>query len=163
MATIKTGATTISDKGLNIIKQFEGLRLDAYKDVVGVPTIGWGTTHYEDGRPIKMSDKINISRAQQLLQFEANAKAYVIAQALQKAGIALNQNQFDACVSLAYNIGVEGFLGSTAFKRIKANPCDPTIRNAFAMWCKGTKSNGEKFVIDALVKRRKLESDLYFS
>lgn len=156
-------ATSVSKKGLEIIKNFEGLILHPYLDQVSVPTIGYGTTHYENGKAVTMHDpSITKERAEQLLQFEANAKAYVIAQSLQKANVALNQNQFDACVSLAYNIGVGGFLGSTVFKRVKANPNDPAIRDAFMMWVKGTK-NGMKVTLPVLVTRRKEEADLYFS
>lgn len=154
------GATTISEKGLAIIKQFEGLVLHAYKDVVGVTTIGWGTTRYESGQPVRMGEVITKVRAEQLLKFEATAKSFAIAEALGK--VALNQNQFDAVVSLAYNIGVAGFVGSTILRRIKANTTDPAIRDAFMMWIKGPKS-GKKVVLSALVDRRKKEADLYFS
>lgn len=159
MPTIKR-ATTISEKGLAIIREFEGLRLKAYKDVVGVSTIGYGTTRYPDGKPVKMGDVITLGRANELLRFEAGAKAYAISEALKD--VPLNQNQFDACVSLAYNIGVAGFLGSTVLKRIKANPTDPKIKDAFMMWVKGTK-NGVKVTIPALVSRRRKEADLFFS
>ena len=66
-------------KAVEIIKQFEGLRLEAYLDSVGVPTIGWGTTHYEEGSPVHMGQRIDAERAEELLahdmhKFEAGIK-----------------------------------------------------------------------------------------
>ena len=70
----------------------------------------------------------------------------------------IGQNQFDALVSLAYNIGVSAFAKSTVAKRVNANPNDPTIRDAFLLW---SKAAGK--VLAGLVRRRTAEADLYFS
>lgn len=160
MAAVKK-ATTVSDKGLAIIKEFEGLRLKAYRDIVGVPTIGWGTTQYENGRSVKMGDIITEERAEELLRFEAQAKAYSIMEALKD--VPLNQNQFDSLTSFAYNVGVAAAAGSTLFKKVKANPNDPLIRNEFAKWDKGHLPNGTVIKISALTRRRADEAKLYFS
>jgi lysozyme len=69
----------------------------------------------------------------------------------------LNDNQFSACVSLAYNIGTGGFKRSSVFKKLNINPQDPTIADSFKLWNKG----GGK-VLNGLVTRREAEIQLYF-
>ena len=54
--------------GIALIKQFEGCRLEAYKDSAGIPTIGYGNTYYPDGTKVKIGDKITQQRAEELLQ-----------------------------------------------------------------------------------------------
>jgi lysozyme len=68
----------------------------------------------------------------------------------------INQNQFDALVSLCFNIGVSAFKGSTVLKRVNKNPQDKTICAAFEMW---SKAGGKPI----LLKRRQREATLYFS
>jgi len=144
---------TISEKGVSFIAKEEGLRLSAYRDSVGVSTIGYGSTRYEDGSKVKIGDKITKERAIQL--FRNTLKQYE-AQVNKSITREINQNQFDACVSLCYNIGTAGFAGSTVVKRINANPCDPTIADAFKMW----RNAGGKPI---LLARRTREAALYFS
>ena len=73
-------------------------------------------------------------------------------------GVTLNQNQFDALVSFAYNIGNnEAFASSTLLKKVKINPKDPTIRDEFMRWIH---ING--VVSPCLVNRRRREADYYF-
>lgn len=143
----------LSKNGLAFIAKEEGCRLTAYKDSVGVPTIGYGSTYYEDGSKVKMGDKITQERAEQLLVNIAKQFENGVNKGLKRA---VNQNQFDAMVSLAFNIGVGGFLGSTVLKLVNNFPCDPAIRQAFEMW----KMAGGKPI---LLSRRKREADLYFS
>jgi lysozyme len=69
----------------------------------------------------------------------------------------INQNQFDALVSFAYNLGVGNLKSSTLLKKVNANPSDPTIRDEFMKWVNG---GGKK--LPGLVKRRQAEADLYF-
>lgn len=143
----------LSEKGYEFLGKEEGLRFSAYQDSVGIWTIGYGNTFYENGVKVKKGDKITKERAMQLFrsivkQFEDGVNTAIKRE--------LNANQFDALVSLAYNIGVAGFKGSTVVKRVNANPCDPTIRQAFEMW----KSAGGKPI---LLNRRKREANLYFS
>lgn len=94
----------VSQKGIDLIKGFEGLELEAYSDEAGVWTIGYGTTKYENGKPVKAGDKIPLFRAEQLITFyvknmEPRLNALF-------GSLSLTQNQFDALASLAYNIGV---------------------------------------------------------
>jgi lysozyme len=70
----------------------------------------------------------------------------------------INSNQFSALVCFTYNVGIGNFLKSTLLKKVNLNPNDPTIRDEFMKW---NKSGG--VVLNGLTRRRKSESDLYFS
>ena len=70
----------------------------------------------------------------------------------------INQNQFDALVSFAFNLGPYNLKSSTLLKKVNKNPNDPTIRDEFMRW---TKAGGK--VLKGLVERRQCEADLYFS
>lgn len=139
---------------MDFIAKEEGLILHPYLDSVKKPTIGLGSTYWEDGTPVKMTDK-PIARERAFQLFATTLKRYE--DAVNKAvPRPINQNQFDAMVSLCYNIGTSGFSGSTVAKRVNANPCDQTIRDAFKMW----KNAGGKPI---LLGRRIRESELFFS
>ena len=147
-----------SEKGVLLIKEFEGLMLRAYKDPGsknGLPiTIGYGSTMYTDGSKIKLGDVITKEKAEELLLWEVKNKTNV----LRGLNLKINQNQFDALTSFIFNVGVGNFLTSTLLKRIKVKANDPDIRNQFQRWI----YNDGK-ILDGLVKRRKKEADLYFS
>lgn len=145
---------TTSQKGIDFISKEEGLVLHPYLDSVKKPTIGIGSTYWEDGRPVSMSDKpITKERAFEL--FRTTLKRYE-AQVNKSVPRPINQNQFDALVSLCYNIGTAGFASSTVAKKVNANPCDPEIRTWFEAW----RNAGGKPI---LLSRRKREAILYFS
>ncbi len=143
---------TVSTAGINLICSFEGLRLNAYDDGVGVWTIGFGTTIYPNGIRVKRGDTCT----------EAQAKAYM-AHDLKKFELAvnssvtmsINQNQFDALVSLAYNIGTNAFKNSTLVKKLNAND----IRGAAAQFSVWNKAGGK--VMQGLVNRRAVERKLF--
>jgi len=144
----------IDKEGLGFIKEHEGVILHAYKDVVGVWTIGIGCTYFQNGKPVKEGDKITQAQCDDLFlnvvqRFEKAVTAAII--------IPLNQNQFNALVSLAYNIGTAGFAKSTLVKRINSGASPDLIRVAFAMW---NKAGGK--INTTLVKRRKDEADLFY-
>ena len=146
---------SVNAKGLEFIAKEEGCILRPYLDSVGIPTIGYGNTYYENGRRVKMTDPpITKQRAVEL--FKSILATYEKA-VWSVTRDDLNQNQFNALVSLCYNIGVNGFKGSTVLKRVNANPNDPTIRNAFLMWANAGDKKG------LLLSRRKREADMYFS
>lgn len=162
--TTSKNARAISEKGLSLIRSFEGLVLHPYLDQVSIPTIGWGTTHYENGKAVTMKDPaITKARADELLLFEVQAKGYVLNQSLDKYKIVVNQNQYDALSSFAYNVGIGGLIGSTLFRKLRANPNDPTIRNEFLKWDKAHKKDGTLITLSGLTKRRGEEAELYFS
>lgn len=144
-----------SDNGVKLIKSFEGLKLNAYLCSAGVPTIGYGSTYYEDGSKVKLGQSITKIEAEQLLtntlkEFESNTLALL-------NGVKVNQNQFDALVSFAFNLGTGSLAKSTLLKKVKVNPNDPTITQEFTKWVMG---GGVR--LTGLVRRRKKEAELYF-
>jgi lysozyme len=145
-----------SQTGIDLIKSFEGLELNAYKCPAGIVTIGFGSTYYADKSPIKMGDKLKDKIAAEellkatLLTFESTINGLFY-------NITLKQNQFDALVSLVFNIGPNAFAASTLLKKAKVNPNDKTIEIEFNRWVNG---GGKK--LPGLIRRRKAESKLYF-
>ena len=128
--------------------------LNAYQCSAGKWTIGYGNTFYEDGTSVKSGDKISKERAEILLNlilvtFENDVKKLV------KSNI--NQYQFDALVSFAYNCGVGNLKASTLLKKVNINPSDASIKSEFLKWNKA----GGKILL-GLTKRREAESNLYF-
>ena len=98
---------TVSKTGINLIKEFEGCRLTAYKDSVGVITIGYGTTNYDKditGTTITMNTKISQATADKWLEKSLNKK-YAKLVDKYNSKYKWTQNQFDALISFAYNIG----------------------------------------------------------
>jgi lysozyme len=144
----------VNAEGYALIKKFEGCRLKSYRCPSGIWTIGFGNTFYENGMKVKEGDVITQQRAEELAKFIIDQFAVSIAPFIQKT---LTENQFSACVSLAYNIGTSGFKRSSVFKKLNINPNDPTIADSFKLWNKG----GGK-VLAGLVKRREAEIQLYF-
>lgn len=145
---------TASANGIDFLIKEEGLILKPYLDSVGIPTIGIGNTYYEDGTRVKMTDK-PITRERAINLFK-NVLQHYETTVWSVTRDDINQNQFDALVSLCYNIGVGGFKGSTVVKRVNKNPNDSTIKEAFEMW----KNAGGKPI---LLNRRRRETKLYFS
>ena len=142
-----------SSKCYELIMSMEGCKLKAYLCPADVPTIGYGSILYPTGVKVKLGDVITQQIADELLAWEVNEKAKGVA----ATKINVTQNQFDALVSFAYNVGLFGFRKSTMLKKIKANPNDPTIRFEFLRWVnKG--SDFEK----GLTIRRTAEANLYF-
>ena len=144
----------VNAEGYALIKRFEGCRLKAYRCPANVLTIGYGNTFYEDGTKVKDGDVITQQRAEELAKFIIDQFAVSIAPFIQKT---LTENQFSACVSLAYNIGTGNFKKSSVFKKLNINPNDSTIADSFRLWNKG----GGK-VLKGLVNRREAEIQLYF-
>ena len=145
-----------SRKCIDLIKQFEGIYLQSYKCPASVWTIGYGSTFYENGKKVKEGEKITLKRAEELLSWEVT----VIASRM--PDIIVNQNQYDALVSFAYNVGMGALNRSTLLQKVIANPNDETIRDEFMKWCKA-RVNGELRILKGLQRRRKAEADLYES
>lgn len=154
-----TKITTISSKGIQLIEQFEcsgnvNNFLRAYKCPAGVWTIGIGTTVYPNGQKVKEGDTCTKEQAYQYLQ---NDLLFTEKQVDSYTTDAINQNQFDALISFAYNVGVNALKTSTLLKKVNANTNDPTIRDEFMRWV-----YGGGVVLPGLVNRRKAEANLYF-
>lgn len=145
--------------GINTIKKFEGCFLHAYKCPAAINTIGYGTIKYPNGNKVKIGDVITQAQADEYLMHEVNEKAGAVANLLK--GVKVNQNQFDALVSFAYNLGTYALQTSTLLKKVRSNPNDPAIRTEFMKWCKA-RQNGKLVTLNGLLKRRKEEADLYF-
>lgn len=143
---------------LSIIKEFEGLELEAYVDAVGVVTIGWGTTHYNDGRPVKMGDRLTPQQADQLLRQQV-VREYApgVFKALPMA-TSYSAEQQAALISFTYNVGVEALQQSTLRKRLLSGE-DPAlvIRQELPRWRYG--DQGEE--LTGLVRRRNAEIQLF--
>jgi lysozyme len=147
----------LSEHGEAIIKNFEGLRLSAYRDSAGVWTIGYGSTRYHDGKVVKPGDKL-VSEAQADALFRNTLDVYIAA-VNQRAMVPLTQNQFDALVSFVYNTGTAA--GKTLFQKLNAGDYQAAA-DQFLQWNKITDLHtGNKIVCDALVKRRAAERALF--
>ena len=141
----------LNETGHRALELREGLRLKPYLDTQGVPTIAMGNTFYLNGKKVTMLDKpLTLNEAKTLARsvadIFANKVDYLVT-------LNINQNQFNALVSLAYNIGIHGFIKSTVLKLVNKNPNDPMIRQAFMLWTKNKE----------LIGRRKSEVNQYFS
>ena len=146
----------ISNNGINLIKQFEGLSLKPYRDVAGVPTIGWGSTYYKDNKKVTMNDKpITEDEANLLLEYIANKDFGDKINTLVK--VELNQNQFDALVSFCYNLGIGNFKSSTLLKKINQDDFKGASEE-FIKWNKVGKTE-----LVGLTKRREKEKKLFLS
>ncbi len=143
------------NKGIAIIRKYEGLRLQAYICPSGLATIGFGATFFENGTRVKLGDKITRDRADQLLFFQVKLFADEVRRTVKSN---INENQLGALVSFCFNVGGAAFGKSTLAKKVNANPSDSTIRNEFMRWTRG----GGK-VLPGLVKRREEEANLYYA
>ncbi|WP_200780886.1 lysozyme [Klebsiella oxytoca] len=147
----------ISNNGIALIKGFEGCRLTAYPDpgTGGAPwTIGYGWTYPVDGKPIKPGMKIDQATADRLLKTGlVNYENDV----LKLVKVKLTQNQFDALVSFAYNVGSRALSTSTLLKKLNAGDIKGTA-DEFLRW---NKAGGKE--MPGLTRRRKSERDVFLS
>ncbi|OCZ10338.1 lysozyme [Acinetobacter pittii] len=146
-----SGMTT-SDVGVNLISGFEDTRFKAYDDGVGVWTIGTGTTVYPNGVKVKQGDTCTPEQAKayfkhDLAKFEKTVNESVT--------VPLTQNQFDALVSLTYNIGSGAFNNSTLLKKLNKGDYQGAA-DQFLVW---NKADGK--VMKGLVRRREAERALF--
>nr|WP_249429804.1 lysozyme [Enterobacter kobei] len=143
-----------SDKGIALIKQFEGCKLTAYQDSVGVWTIGYGWTQPVDCKPIRAGMTIKQEAAERLLKtglvsYESDVSRLV------KVG--LNQGQFDALVSFVYNLGARSLSTSTLLRKLNAGDYAGAA-DEFLRW---NKAGGK--VLNGLTRRREAERALFLS
>ena len=141
----------LDESGYSELHKREGLRTKPYLDTRGIPTISLGVTYYPNGRKVTMQDKpLTIEEAERLGKVIADRFATEVT-ALIKSKV--NQNQFNALVSIAYNIGMNGFKASSFLKLVNKNPNDPKIKEAIMLWTKNKE----------LIGRRKSEVSQYFT
>jgi len=140
-----------SNAGVELIAQFEGVRLKAYDDGVGVWTIGYGHT----GGDVHPGLAITMKRARDLLRQDLAKSENEVNTTIKRP---LNQSQFDALVSLVFNTGalpLRSTLGSCL-----NNSDFRGASNEFPKWCKATK-NGQLITLEGLVRRRKAEKAMF--
>lgn len=137
----------ISEKGIKLIKNFEGCRLKAYKCPAGIPTIGYGHT----GK-VLMDDVITQEEADRLFKMDIIIHVNNVSRLVK---VPLTQNQFDALVSFEYNVGYSALASSTLLKLLNQKKYKETAAE-FGKWIHAGKN-----VLPGLVKRRKAEKDLF--
>jgi len=137
----------ISKEGIDLIKYFEGCRLEAYEDAVGVPTIAYGRI-----KDVKMGDSCTKAQAEAWLDEELHEYEGYINDAVT---VALTQNQFDSLVSWVYNLGPSNLKSSTMLKVLnKEQYAD--VPEQIQRW---NKAGGK--VLEGLTKRRNAEALLF--
>ena len=142
-----------SNRGIELIKRFEGLRLKAYICSGGVDTIGYGTTILPNGIKVPKGSTCTKEQAEMFLKndlekFESGVRKLVT--------VPIKQNQFDALVCFAYNVGLGALGKSTLLKKININPNSEEIEAEFMKW-----SFAKHIQLEGLRLRRKAESELY--
>ena len=142
----------INQKGIELIKYFEGLRLTGYIDPVGIPTIGYGHT----GPEVKVGETISEAEADQILRTDLEKFA---TGARNRIAVTVSNNAFAALVSFAFNTGLGNFGSSTLLKKLNAGDAKGASKE-FLRWVKGT-INGKKVTLPGLVRRRKAERKLF--
>ena len=142
----------INETGLAMIKSFEGLRLDAYRDPVGIWTIGYGHT-----RGVQPGMTITEPQATDFLRQDLAAAENFIGAVT--ADVPTLGNQFSAMVSLCFNIGSGNFKSSSVLRFHRAQNPAPAA-DAFLLWDKGH-VDGQLVVLPGLLRRRQAEKALY--
>ena len=144
----------VSQFGIDLICGFEGLELKAYDDGVGVWTIGYGTTIYPNGAKVKKGDTCTLEQAKSYMTHDLKRFESAVCENVR---VGLNQNQFDALVSLTYNIGIGAFTKSTLLKKLNAGD----YKGAAAQFDVWVIAGGKR--LDGLVKRRAKEKALFLA
>ncbi len=144
----------ISQQGIDFIKQFEGFRTKPYLCSAKVPTIGYGSTRYADGTPVSLRDPV-ITEAVALELFASTLTTYE--KAVTKAvKIPLEQYEFDALVSLCYNIGVGNLASSTLVRLLNEDEARIEVAGQFLRW-----NRANSVVISGLTRRREVERQMF--
>jgi predicted chitinase/GH24 family phage-related lysozyme (muramidase) len=153
----KTGGIDVSINGLSFIKKYEEFRSVACLEPSGVPTIGYGTTIYSNGRAVKLGETISQGEAEAELKFECDE---VSAHLCEYVGSnAVNQNQSDALISLCYTVGIGAFVGGAVFQKLKAGDASGAA-DEFLLWNKVT-VKGVTIALADLTRRRADERALF--
>lgn len=137
----------VSPRGLKLIQEYEGLRLKAYQDSVGVWTIGYGST-----KGVRPGDEITEAQAIELLAADVDRHADGV---LRAVDVPLNQNQFDALVSFTFNVGVGALQRSTLLRKLNAGEYTEAA-NQLMRW---VHAGGQE--LRGLVRRREAERKLF--
>jgi lysozyme len=143
-----------SKAGIDLIKSFEGLFLKPYLDPIKIPTIGYGIIKYPNGKAVTMADPaITEAQATEYLEHEVSEKA---ANVERMTKVALNDNEFGALVSFAYNVGWQALEKSTLMRLLNASADRVAVADQFLRW---DKAGGK--VLAGLTRRRQAERSLF--
>ena len=145
---------SLSLEGVNQICNFEGLKLSAYDDGNGVWTIGYGTTRYPNGKRVSEGDKCTLEQAKTYMRHDLKIFEHAVNSSVT---VPLKQNQFDALVSLTYNIGAGAFKNSTLLKKLNLGDYKEAA-NQFDVW---VNAGGKR--LQGLVNRRAMEKKIFLS
>ena len=148
-----TSEKSMSDKGIALLKGFEGLRLKAYQDIGGVWTIGYGHTSAAGGMGVYKDLTITYEQAEQLLKDDLARMTYPVIERLVK--VPLTQGQFDALASFIYNLG-EGQVSNSTLLRLLNNKDYSGASNEFGRWV-----YVGSIKVDGLIRRRNSERELF--
>ena len=143
------------DIAVDLCGEFEGFSEKPYRDMVGVPTIGYGTTRYADGRAVSMGDPpITEADARKLKRDYLSADLAALTKAL--GSLKASAYQMGALLSLAYNVGRSAILGSTLFRLLKTGADPMTVADEFPKW----RNAGGK-AVKGLLRRRYQEASVF--
>jgi lysozyme len=144
----------MTDEGLALIKEFEGFRTQAYRDPVGVWTIGYGHTARAGEPVVKSGLVVSEAEASEILRRDVEMFSRGVRKALTRS---VSDQQFSALVSFAYNVGLGALAGSSVLRAVNAGDFEAVPRR-LALW---TKAGGR--VLPGLVRRRAAEAALFVS
>lgn len=154
---------TLSDRGINCLKDYESLSLSPYDDQTGKIIVDWNknaTIGYgfliKKKDWYKFKDGICLNYAESLFHSQVYSKTANVDNTIK---VEVNQNQFDAMVILTYNIGNRGFRRSSVAKLVNDSNAKTPYRSLELAWKAWKKSNGK--VMKGLINRRKKEWRMY--
>lgn len=151
----------MTDEGVQLIKDFEGFKAAPYLCPAGIPTIGYGTIKYPDGTKVTMGDKsINEGYACYLLTVKLNEIGIELREYFTRNEIELNDNQFSALVSFAYNLGTHRVIKNGSVSRHLKQKNYSLVPNGMKLYVKA-KVKGKLTRLKGLVNRRRAECELY--
>lgn len=146
----------ISDRGLAFIKYWESLKLVAYYDQAGIPTIGYGTICYPNGLRVEIGQTCTEAEANSWLRWDCR----MIEVELDSLPVAISQQEFDSLASFCYNIGIRGFHDSTLRRMLVEG--QPILEDYFVRWNKvHDPKTGKLVVSNGLTRRRKAEFAMF--
>ena len=148
-------ARKVNQATIDLIKEFEGFRANAYRDAVGVWTIGYGHTSRAGDPKVKPGMRITRAEGERILKKDVAKFAADVERVLGDDADKLNDNQFGAIVSFAYNVGIGNLKRSSVLKAIRRGDLD-AVPAKLKLW---NKAGGK--VLKGLVRRRKAEGELF--
>ncbi len=149
-----TNKMKISQQGYDLIREFEGLRTRAYRDAVGVWTIGYGHTSAAGAPHVDPGMTISIGEANEILERDVQKFADGVDELVR---VQISDDQFSALVSFAYNVGLGNFARSSVLRAVNAKDFAAVPRR-LALWNKA----GDR-TLPGLIRRRAAEAALFMS